>query len=41
MCELIAKTPLSEDVWNAYDPVNERIRTQDYHWDTTFARVQR
>ena len=35
------KTPLSEQVRAAYDPTKEIIRTQDYHWDTTFARLQR
>jgi transposase InsO family protein len=41
VCELIAKIPPSEDVWDAYDPAKERIRTQDYRWDVTFARMQR
>lgn len=41
VCELRPKTPLSEQVWDAYDPAKEAIRTQDYHWDTTFARLQR
>ena len=29
------------DHQNAYDPSRERIRTQDYQWDTIFARLQR
>jgi hypothetical protein len=41
VCELIAKTPLGKEVWAAYDPTREHIRTQDYHWDKTFARMQR
>lgn len=41
VCELIAKIPQGEDVWDAYDPAKERIRTQDHHWDSTFARMQR
>ena len=41
VCELLPKTPLTEQVWDAYDPKREPIRTQDYHWDTTFARLQR
>jgi transposase InsO family protein len=41
VCELRPKIPLSEQVWDAYDPAKETIRTQDYHWDTTFARLQR
>lgn len=41
VCELLPKTPLTEQVWDAYDPRREPIRTQDYHWDTTLARMQR
>jgi transposase InsO family protein len=41
VCELLPKTPLIEQVWDAYDPSHEPIRTQDYHWDTTFARSKR
>ena len=41
VCELPPKTPLTEQVWYAYDPSHEPIRTQDYHWDTTFARSKR
>lgn len=41
VCELLPKTPLTEQVWNAYDPRREPIRTQDYRWDTTLARMQR
>lgn len=39
--ELLPKTPLTEQVWDAYVPSHEPIRTQDYHWDTTFARSKR
>lgn len=41
VCGLLSITPLGEQVWNAYDPTKEAIRTQDYRWDTTFARRQR
>lgn len=41
VCELRPKIPLSGQVWDAYDPTKETIRTQDYRWDTTFARLQR
>ena len=41
VCELLPKTPLTEQVWDAYDPSHEPIRTQDHHWDTTFARSKR
>jgi transposase InsO family protein len=39
--ELLPKTPLTEQVWDAYDPSHEPIRTRDYQWDTTFARSKR
>jgi transposase InsO family protein len=32
VCELLPQTPLTEQVWDAYDPSRETIRTQDYHW---------
>jgi transposase InsO family protein len=41
VCELLPTTPLSEHVWDAYDPAKETIRAQDHHWDTTFARLKR
>jgi hypothetical protein len=41
VCELLPKTPLSEAVWEAYDPANEPIRTQDHRWDATATRMQR
>jgi hypothetical protein len=41
VCKLLPKTPLTEQVWDAYDPSREPVRTQDFHWDTTFARMQR
>ena len=40
-CELLPQTPLTERVRDAYNPDRKTIRTQDYHWDTTFARLQR
>jgi len=41
VCELLPKTPLAEQVWDAYLPSREPIRTQDYRWDSTFARLKR
>lgn len=41
VCELLPKTPLTEQVWGAYDPSREPIGTQEYHWDTTIARQKR
>ena len=41
ICELLPKTPLTEQVWAAYDPSREPIRIQDHRWDTTVARRQR
>ncbi len=39
--ELLPQTPLTEAVWDAYDPAREPIRTQDRRWDATAARMQR
>jgi hypothetical protein len=33
VCELLPRTPLTEQVWDAYDPSHEPIRTQEHHWD--------
>ena len=30
VCDLLSKTPLSEDVYAAFDPTKERIRHQNY-----------
>ena len=30
VCDLLSKTPLSEDVYAAFEPTKERIRDQNY-----------
>ncbi len=32
-CDVPSKTPLSEDVYAAFDPTKERIRDQNYAMD--------